>query len=123
MSLKGLKSMVARAEKRRRPIRETRPWYHRDYGWRDRLRHAERVIIEALKANPGRFEVRRDPKNPSTVVIAVPVHEYHALTGWQHKKHGRKRRIIVRIAAKVFFRMGMGDLLPKILENERRKKP
>ena len=123
MGLKGLKNVVAKAEKRRRPIRETKPWHRLDYGWRDRLRHAERIIIEALKANPGRFEVKRDPKSLSTVIIAVPVHEYHALTGWQHKRHGQRRRIIVRIPVKVFFKMGMSQLLPEIPENERRKKP
>jgi len=99
MSLKGV---FAEAVRIRRAIIETEPWQRLEYGWRDRLEHANREIIAAMKAHPRRFKVQTDPHDSGTVIVTTPAHRVIKRTGWERSARKNSRQISARLPMKMF---------------------
>ena len=100
---------LAKAAKAIRILGETKPWQGHPYGWKDRRTHAEVRIVQALKSNPERFEVRIDPQDPQCVLITTKAPKPRRITdrphGWE--KPRRRRPITIRVPVKVLRRMGI----------------
>lgn len=103
----SLKSVIAKASRRRREIAETPPWKRLKYGWRDRLDHANHDIISAMKANPRRFVVEEDPLNDEFVIVRTAVLTPKKNRGWKEWPRKGPRQISVRLPKAVFEIRGM----------------
>lgn len=99
MSLKGV---MAKASRRRREITETPPWKRLEYGWRDRLEHADHEIILAMKARPQSFEVEIDPRDQTTVIVTTLAPRRTRHPGWKERRQKTPRQIILRLPISLF---------------------
>lgn len=95
----SLKTLVAKTRRREDTIARSKPWKKLRYGRLDALWAAENSLLRAVRQNPERFSVERDPGNPEFVLITTPVRSAQA--------HGLEVRLPVRKLKK----MGLARLI------------
>lgn len=98
----SLKTLVTRTKRREEQIAKRKPWNRLRYGKLDALWAAENSLLRAVRQNPERFSVERDPGNPEFVLITTPC---------QSDRGQRLRAQTVRLPVRKLRRMGLTHLI------------